>query len=362
MGVCEMKILKGSNSSTDFRSPGPSAKLLMLLAMFLAAGLSLRSVSAQESIILVGSGSSVPAPLYNRWVTEYNKRNLAIQLRYLAIGTSEGIKQIAKGSGDFGAGEVQLTAAERSEMNLVELPTVMIAIVPMYHLPGIHQALRFSGELLAEIFLGEIKNWNDPQIAKLNSGVSLPDMPIKVIYRPAGKGTNYVFTEFLSKTSSKFRTRIGTTPSPAWPVGTPAERSSDMADKVKSETGSIGYGELQYAVKGDIAYGNVLNASGKYVKASPESITAACRAVEAPGWDKFAGSLTNPPGADSFPITSFTWLYLKGSSSDARRAGALGDFLNWAYTDGELLAGQEGYSELPQQLLAKVRAKAKSLR
>jgi phosphate transport system substrate-binding protein len=335
---------------------------MLVAAVFLAVVLCPRTSFGQDSIILVGSGSSVPAPLYNRWVAEFNKRSPAVQLRYLAIGTSEGIKQIAKGSGDFGAGEVQLTAAERTDMNLVELPTVMIAIVPMYHLPGIHQELRFSGELLAEIFLGDIKNWNDPQIAKLNPGVSFPDMPIKVFYRPGGKGTNYVFTDFLSKTSSKFRTRIGVTPSPSWPVGAPAERSSDMVDKVKGETGSIGYGELQYSVKGDVAYGKVLNAAGKFVKASPESILAACRAVEAPGWDKFAGSLTNPPGADSFPITSFTWLYLKTSSSDAKRAGALAGFLNWAYTDGELLAGQEGYSELPQQLLTKVRAKANSLK
>lgn len=362
MGVCEMKILRALRASAAFRFSGPSSRFLLLLAVLLATSLNPRAMLAQDSVILVGSGSSVPAPLYSRWVAEYNKRNPAIQLRYLAIGTSEGIKQIAKGSGDFGAGEVQLTPAERSEMNLVELPTVMIAIVPMYHVPGIHQGLRFSGELLAEIFLGDIKNWNDPQIAKLNPGISFPDMPIKVVYRPAGKGTNYVFTEFLSKTSSKFRSRIGITPSPNWPVGGPAERSSDMVDKVKGETGSIGYGELQYAVKGDVAHGKVLNAAGKYVSASSDSIMAACRVVEAPGWDKFASSLTNPPGADSFPIASFTWLYLKASGSDARRAGALGDFLSWAYSDGELLAGQEGYSELPQQLLTKVRAKAKSLR
>ena len=336
--------------------------MFMLAAILLAAGFSLRPSFAQDAIVLVGSGSSVPAPLYNRWAAEYNKRNPAIQFRYLPIGASEGIKQIAKGSGDFGAGEVPLTTVERAEMNLVELPTVLIGIVPYYHLPGPRQDFRFSGELLAEIFLDEIKNWNDPKIAKLNPGASLPDLPIKIFYRPAGKGTNSVFTDFLSKTSSKFRTRIGPSPSPKWPVGEPAERSSDMVDKVKGEIGSIGYGELQYAVKGDIAYGKVLNAAGKYVKASPESISAACRAVEAPGWDKYAGSLTNPPGADSFPITSFTWLYLKASSSDARRAGALGDFLSWAYTDGELLAGQEGYSELPQQLLTKVRAKANSLR
>jgi len=335
--------------------------MFMLAAILFAAGFSLRPSFAQEAVVLVGSGSSVPAPLYNRWATEYNKRNPAIQFRYLPIGASEGIKQISKGSGDFGAGEVPLTVSERAEAGLVELPSAMIAIVPYYHLTGPHQDLRFTGELLAEIFLGEIKRWNGPQIAKLNPNASLPDLPIKVFYRPAGKGTNYVFSDFLSKTSSKFRTRIGTSPSPKWPVGDPAERSSDMADKVKGEIGSIGYGELQYAIKGDIAYGQVLNPAGSYIKASAETITAACRAVEAPAWDKFAVTLTNAPGADSYPITSFTWLYLKGSSSDSRRASALTDFLNWVYSDGQQLGGQEGYPELPQQLLVKVKAKANSL-
>jgi phosphate transport system substrate-binding protein len=344
------------------RFSGPSVGWLFPLMLLLVMGLPARPIYAQDTLVLVGSGSSVPAPLYNKWVTEYNKRNPGIQMRYLPIGTSEGIKQIAKGSGDFGAGEVQLTSSERAEMNLTELPTVIIAIVPMYHLPGVHQELRFSGELLAEIYMGGIKNWNDPSIAKLNPGVSLPDMPIKVIFRPGGKGTNYVFTEFLSKTSSKFRNRIGVTPSPNWPVGTPAERTSDMVEKVKAETGTIGYGELQYAVKAEVQFGRVQNATGNFVKASPESIAAACHAVEAPSWDKFAASMTNPPGAESFPVTSFTWLYLKTSSADARRAAALGDFLNWVYTDGEQLAGQEGYSELPQQMLAKVRSKANSLR
>jgi phosphate transport system substrate-binding protein len=344
------------------RFSGPSLGWLFSLVLLLVMGLPTRPIYAQDSLVLVGSGSSVPAPLYNKWVTEYNKRNPGIQMRYLPIGTSEGIKQIAKGSGDFGAGEVQLTTAERAEMSLIELPTMLIGIVPMYHLPGVHQDLRFTGELLAEIFMGGVKNWNDPQIAKLNPGVSLPDLPIKVFYRPAGKGTNYVFTEFLSKTSSKFRSRIGVTPSPNWPVGSPAERSSDMVEKVKGEAGSIGYGELQYAVKADVQFGRVQNAGGNFVKASPETIAAACHAVEAPGWDKFAASLTNPPGAESFPITSFSWLYLKTSSSDPRRASALADLLNWIYTDGQQLEGQEGYSELPQQMLAKVRAKANSLR
>jgi phosphate transport system substrate-binding protein len=360
-----MTFVSKNSISRPLRRISGSIKInlmFMLAAILLAAVFSLRPSFAQDAIVLVGSGSSVPAPLYNRWAAEYNKRNPALQFRYLPIGASEGIKQISKGSGDFGAGEVPLTTAERAEASLVELPSVMIAIVPYYHLPGPHQDLRFTGELLAEIFLGEIKKWNDPQIAKLNSNASLPDLPIKVFYRPAGKGTNYVFSDFLSKTSSKFRTRIGTSPSPKWPVGDPAERSSDMADKVKGETGSIGYGELQYAIKGDIAYGKVQNAAGNFVKASPETVLAACKAVEAPGWDKFAATLMNASGAESYPLTSFTWLYVRAGIPDARRADALADLLNWIYTDGQKLAGEEGYSELPQQLLAKVRARANSLK
>jgi phosphate transport system substrate-binding protein len=357
----KLRIRTSSAAENHFLGSSRSLLLSLLIFHFLLAFCP-RPIFAQDAVVLVGSGSSVPAPLYNHWAAEFNKRNSTIQMRYLAIGTSEGIKQIAKGNGDFGAGEVALTSSERAEMHLTELPTVIIAIVPMYHLPGIHQELRFSGELLAEIYLGEIKNWNDPQIAKLNPGVSLPDMPIKVFFRPGGKGTNYVFTDFLSKTSSKFRARIGVTPSPNWPVGSPAERSSDMVEKIKSEAGSIGYGELQYAVKGDVQVGRVENASGNFVKASSESIAAACHAIEAPGWDKFGASLTNPPGAESFPITSFTWLYLRNSTSDSRRAAGLAEMLDWVYTDGEQIASQEGYSELPQQLVAKVRAKADSLR
>jgi len=338
--------------------PGALATALILLA----ASLWQTNVLGQEALVLVGSGSSVPAPLYVKWSQEYNKRNPGIQMRYLPIGTSESIKQISHGSGDFAAGEVALSASERAEAGLIELPTVLIGIVPYYNLPGVHSELRFNGEVLAGIFLGEVKRWNDPQIAKLNPEASLPDLAIKVFYRPAGKGTNYVFSEFLSKTSPKFRSRIGVTPSPKWPVGAPAERSSDMVDKVKGEEGSIGYGELQYAVKDNIAYGRVLNAAGVFVKASPETIAAACRGVEAPGWDKLAASLTNAPGENAYPITSFTWLYVRNATTDGRRAGAIADLLNWVYSEGELIGREEGYGELPKPLLEKAQAKAKSLR
>jgi phosphate transport system substrate-binding protein len=338
----------------------PSAMRLWFSLVFVI-GLGHLLGSAQEAIVLVGSGSSVPAPLYNKWAQEYNKRTPGIQMKYVPIGTSEGMKQVSHGSGDFGAGEAQLTAEERKAGNLIELPSVLIGIVPIYNLPGVHTALRFSGELLAEIFLGQVKTWNAPQIAKLNPDTSLPSLPIKVIYRPPGKGSNYVFTEFLSKTSAKFRLQVGTSPSPNWPVGVPAERSSNMADKVKSETGAIGYVEAQYAVRADIPHGMVQNAAGKYVEASPETIKAACNAMESPGWDKFSASLSNAPGTNAFPITSFTWLYLRTTSTDSRRASALTDLLNWMYTDGQRLASEDGYAELPPALLAKVKTKASSL-
>ncbi len=357
-----MKVpLRFSTRSAPRRhSPRRLLSQIWLLPMIALALYSV-AVRAQDAVVLVGSGSSVPAPLYARWTQEYGKHNPHIQMRYLPVGTSEGIKQISHGVGDFGAGEAQLPDKERKEEGLIELPVVLIGIVPIYNLPEVHQELRLSGEVLAEIFLGEIKNWNAAAIAKLNPEISLPNLPIQVVNRPAGKGSNFVFTDFLSKTSAKFRSQVGTSPSPKWPVGVPAERSSDMAEKVKNTPGSIGYVEYQYAVKGNISQVAVLNPAGKFVRASADGIAEACKAVEEPRWNGFSASLTNAPGADSFPITSFTWIYLRTKSTDSARAAALADLLNWIYTDGQQFAVQEGYSELPTQLLAAVRKKAKEL-
>ena len=343
--------------------PGWSAfSFWIWLLSLLTLGLHAVPAIAQNAMVLVGSGSSVPAPLYNRWAQEYGKRNGNLQMRYLTVGTSEGIKQISHGAGDFGAGEAQLTEKERKENGLMELPVVLIGIVPIYNLPDVQQELRLSGDVLAGIFLGDVKMWNAPQIAKLNPGIDLPSLPIQVVNRPAGKGSNYVFTEFLSKVSAKFRAEVGTTPSPAWPVGTPAERSSDMADKVKNNPGSIGFVEYQYAVKGNISQASVLNPAGKFVKASEKSIVAACEAAETPRWNGFSASLTNTPGADSYPLTSFTWIYLRKGLSDSARTVAMGNLLDWVYADGQQFAAQEGYAALPAPLLAAVRKKVKDLR
>jgi phosphate transport system substrate-binding protein len=350
--------------SRSNRRSTPNLRVFALCASLLVVvsfGLCTGSAGAQNGVVLVGSGSSVPAPLYTRWAQEFGKDNASIQMRYLPVGTSEGIKQISHGAGDFAAGEAQLTESQRKEGGLIELPLVLIAIVPIYNLPELHQELRLSGEVLAGIYLGEIKTWNAPQIAKLNPDASLPNMNIQVVIRPAGKGSNYVFTEFLSKASPKFRSQIGVGASPKWPEGQAAERSSDMVDKVKNTPGAIGYVEYQYAVKNGIPQAAILNPAGRFVKASPASIDAACQAVEAPQWNRFAASLTNAAGADSFPITSFSWLYLRLKSADSARGAALSDLLNWIYADGQHFASQEGYSELPAPLLAAVKRKVTEL-
>src|ERR1700740_3467896 len=212
--VSDRPAASGSDSSLE------RVCRLLLFFVALTSFLSLCSSPAisQNAIVLVGSGSSVPAPLYNRWAPGYGKLSPGIQMRYLPVGTSEGIKQISHGTGDFSAGEALLSAKERKEGSLIELPAVLIGIVPIYNLPEVHQDLRLSGEVLAEIFLGELKTWNAPQSAKLNPDITLPNLSIQVVNRPAGKGSNYVLTDFLSKASSKFRAQIGTTSSPKWPV------------------------------------------------------------------------------------------------------------------------------------------------
>lgn len=337
----------------------PARKLFLWFCLTVVIAL---PCTGADSITLVGAGSTVPLPLYAKWAQEYNKLRRAAMMQYQALGTTEGLKLISGnrdelGKSDFASGEVLLTDAERSQGNLIELPAVMIAIVPVYNVQGLAQELRFSGDLLAQIYLGRVKMWNDPRIARLNPGVTLPATPIKVVYRPGGKGSNYVLTDFLSKTSAEFRKQIGRSASPKWPVGEPAERSADMVDKVKSTPGAIGYVELQYAVGGNIQSGLVQNQAGKFVKASQETIAAACKAVETPLWNKFAVSLINAPGADAFPITSFSWIYLRTVSSDPQRRVALVNLLGWIFSDGQEFATQLGYSELPAPLLEKIRAK-----
>jgi len=317
---------------------------------------------SQNVVALVGSGSNVPSPLYAVWQEEFNKKNPGISVRYLSRSTIEGIDALSRGSGDFAAGEVPLSEEQMhgGKVRLTSIPSVIVALVPVYNLPGKPQ-LRLSGKLLSEIFLGSIKTWKDPRIAKLNPGISLPDLPVKVVHRSAGKGSNYIFTDFLSKTDPEWKSKVGTSPSPAWPLGEEANRGEDMVSKVAAEEGAIGYVEASFARHAALGYGDVENASGQFVRATPASITASCESMEKTMRDDFRVSMTNSAGKDSYPISSFTWLYLPESGLTPERSKALKQFLNWALSDGQEIARNQGYAALPPSIISKVRAKVSSL-
>lgn len=320
---------------------------------------------SQNVIALVGSGSNLPTPLYTHWAEEFNKINPRMQIRYMSTGTVKGMDDISRGVGDFAAGEMpisdeQLSAAKNP---ILQIPTVLVAIVPIYRVPGIKGGIRFSGSVLAEIFLGDIKIWDDPRIKKINAGQALPHLDIAVVHRTEGKGSNYILSDFLSKTSPKWRSQIGKTPSPAWPVGTSASRGEDMIDKVKSTSGAIGYIELGFT-EGDsaVSVGLVQNSAGEFVAATQASIAAAYHSLEKTVPGDFRVSLTNAPGNDAYPIVSFTWLYAPVRSADPERSKALANYIEWALTTGQQSAEKHGYTPLPSSLVPKVLAKVSSLK
>jgi len=331
-------------------------------ASFLILSLFVLPAAAQEKIALVGSGSNVPSPLYAVWSEAFNKSSAAVSVRYVSMSTVEGIQNVSKGTGDFAGGEIPLNEEQMhgGQRTVIEIPSVIVGLVPVYNLPGGTQ-LRFSGKVLSQIFMGEIKNWKDPQIAKLNPGVSLPDLPIKVVHRSAGKGSNYIFTEFLSKSDPAWQSKIGKSPSPAWPLGEEANRGEDMVDKVAKSQGAIGYVEASFARHAALGYGDVENTAGQFIRATPASLTASCAAMEKTMKDDFKVSMTNAPGKDSYPIASFTWLYVPVSGLAPERARALKQFLEWALDQGQAVAKDQGYAPLPPGVLEKARAKVKSI-
>jgi phosphate transport system substrate-binding protein len=317
---------------------------------------------AQSTISIVGSGSNVPTPLYSVWTDEFNKKDSNIQVRYLSMSTMEGIRQISSGSGDFAAGEVPLTPEQMQsgKVSLMQIPTVLVGIVPIYNLPG-NPEVNFSGEVLAHIFMGTITNWKDPRIVKLNPRLKLPDLQIAVVHRTPGKGSNYILTDFLSRNSPEFRAQIGKTPSPNWPVGVDANRGEDMVAKVASIPGAIGYVELNFARRSDIGYGAVQNPAGQFVRATPASLTAACKSLMTSIPGDFRVSLINAPGQDAYPIASFTWIYLPTSGTSAERVSALKQFLDWALADGQTIARGLGYATLPSSIQGKAQVALNSM-
>jgi phosphate transport system substrate-binding protein len=320
--------------------------------------------SGQQAVTLVATGSSLPEPLYVVWGEEYHKDQPAVQLRYLAEGTAESAERILAGTGDFGGGDAPIPEKELSagKQKVVELPTVLIGIAVVYNLPGMHGALRLTGPAIAKIFLGKITSWHDPEIAKLNPEAKLPDLPIKVLHRSEGKGSSYIFSDYLSKASPEFQAKVGKSVSPKWPVGASIVRTQDMLEQLKNTPGAIAYTETNWVEKFSASAAEIKNAEGEFVRPNAKSIAAAAAAEEGKFSQTFRVSLTNAPGKESYPIASLTWLYVPERASDPARGKAVGEFLLWIYGKGQEIARERGYAPLPMAVLGKVRERAAAIR
>jgi phosphate transport system substrate-binding protein len=341
------------------------AVVLSLLAVLLAISFTLLSADglAQTKMVLVTTGSTMPEPLYVLWGDEYHKLHSETQVRYLPVGTSESAKNVLSGAGDLGGGDApiperQLKAAAYAA---VELPTILVGVAVFYNVPGSATSIRLSGPVLANIYLGKTSSWSDPEIARLNPDGKLPDLPIKVLHRTDGKGSNYIFSDFLSKVSPEFRTKVGTNVSPKWPVGTAFSRCQDLLATTAQTPGAIGYAELRCGEKSGLSIARIRNAAGEFVTPSTKSISDAALAIESKMTNDFRASLTNAPGKDSYPIVSFTWFYVPVQPQDLQRSHAVREYLSWVYASGQEIAQAQGYAALPASVLEKVRAKVASL-
>ena len=323
------------------------------LAIALAAAGALVSGVAAQTMKINGAGATFPNPIYQKWFSEYNKLHRDVEINYQSIGSGGGIQQVIKQTVFFGATDGPMTPEQLQSApgRIMHFPTVLGAVVPVYNIPNLTAELKFSGPVLADIFLGKVTKWNDAAIAKLNPGVALPATDITVAHRADGSGTTYIWVDYLAKVSPEWKTKAGVATSVNWPTGVGGRGNEGVAGLVKQTPGAIGYVELIYALQNKIAYGSVLNAAGESVKASVQTVTAAAaEAVKAMPAD-FRVSITNAPGKGVYPISSFTWILLAENARDKAQAKTMVDFMKWALTDGQKFAGDLGYAPLPDAVV-----------
>ncbi|HUK41378.1 MAG TPA: phosphate ABC transporter substrate-binding protein PstS [Candidatus Acidoferrales bacterium] len=312
-------------------------------------------VPAFAQTTLNGAGATFPYPMYSKWFSEYHKLHPEVEINYQSIGSGGGIRQVLAGTVDFGASDGPMSDEQlaQAKVKILHIPTVLGAVVPAYNVSGVSGELRFSPTTIADICLGKITNWNDKTIAADNPGVKLPDRPIILVHRSDGSGTNYIFTDYLSKVSPEWKDKVGKGTSVSWPVGLGAKGNEGVAGMIRQMDGSFGYVELIYAVQNHIPYAAIRNAAGAWLKGSLEGATAAAASVKQMPPD-FRVSITNAPGKDAYPIASFTWLLIPAQSKDAAKGKILVDFLHWMLDSGEKMTMQLDYAPLPENVSAKV--------
>lgn len=332
-------------------------------SIFLTAVLIASTATSSLAQKINGAGASFPYPIYSKWFSEYSAQHSGVQINYQSIGSGGGIQQVTSGTVDFGASDGPMTDAQlaSSKVKLVHIPTVLGAVVPIYNLPGVSAELRFSPDVLADIYLNKINKWNDPRIAKDNPGVNLPNSSINVVHRRDGSGTTYIFTDYLSKVSPEWKNNVGVNTSIAWPVGIGAIHNEGVAAMVRQLPGTIGYVELIYALQNKIAFGYVRNSAGSWVKGSIAGVTEAAASVKTMPAD-YRVSITNAPGKTAYPISSFTWLLVPIHAQDATKGQVIKDFLNWMLDHGESEVETLYFAPLPDSVIAKVKATVAQLK
>jgi phosphate transport system substrate-binding protein len=329
----------------------PAAILLVVLAVAVV-------LWADSQLSINGAGATFPYPMYSKWFDEYHKKNANIAINYQSIGSGGGIKQVTEGTVDFGAtdgpmNDEQLKAyQDKHGFGILHFPTVLGADVPAYNIPGVTAELNFTQDAIAGIFLGKITKWNDPAIADPNKGVALPANDIVVVHRSEGSGTTYIWTDYLSKVSDEWKTKVGKGASVNWPVGLGAKGNEAVAGTIKNTPNSFGYVELIYAIQNNMPYGRVKNSSGAFIKAELASVTAAAAGAAKSMPDDFRVSITDAPGKTAYPIASFTWLLIPQKFSDAAKRDAIKGFVKWMLADGQNYTEALSYAKLPKEVVA----------
>jgi len=321
---------------------------------FLAVCLFALALGAAQAQKITGAGATFPYPIYSKWFSEYSSAHPGVEVNYQSIGSGGGITQVTKGTVDFGASDMPMTdqALASSPIKLVHIPTVLGAVVPIFNVPGVDN-VKFSPEVLSGIYLGSIQNWNDAKIAKDNPGAKLPDQKIIVVHRAEGSGTTFIWSDYLSKVSKEWAAGPGKGSALNWPTGVAGKGNEGVAGLVRQMPGAIGYVELIYALQNKINFGDVKNASGNFVKASIEGVTEAAASVKQMPAD-YRISITNAPGANAYPISSFTYLLVPTTGGDQAKRKVLKDMLSWMIKSGESEVSQLSYAPLPEALQQKV--------
>jgi phosphate transport system substrate-binding protein len=317
---------------------------------------------ADAQMLMNGAGATFPYPIYSKWFDEYTKVDPEVRFNYQSIGSGGGIKQVTSRTVDFGATDGPMTDEQLKQApgELLHIPTVLGAVVATYNLPGAPK-LKFTGDVLADIFLGKITKWNDAKITALNPGATLPDQPIVVVHRSDGSGTTYIWVDYLSKISPEWQQKVGKGTSVNWPVGLGGKGNEGVSGQVKGQPGALGYVELAYAVKNNLPVASIKNANGKFVEPTIATTTAAATGAAKSMPDDFRVSLTNAPGDDAYPVASFTWLLVYKDQANEAKGRALAKFLWWMSHDGQKYADDLLYAPLPVPVVKQIEGKVKQI-